>query len=165
LVIHGYGGVDELTTGGPNRVSQLRNGRVTTFELDAGNGHHGKVEPGLHFRRCSVQELRGGDPPENARMLRAILSGQDRGPRRDVVLLNAASALAVEGSDLSSNPYAALRAAADEASASVDSGAALRKLDMLIEMSQELGSSGHAAGPDAVASPSFASRPGNGRSQ
>ncbi len=133
LAMHGYGGLDELTTGGPNRVSVLRNGKVTTFDLDA-------VDSCLPFRPCSLSELRGGDPPENARLLRDILSGKDRGPRRDVVLLNAAAALAVESCELSSDPCGSLRSTAAEAADSVDSGAALRKLDLLVAMSRELSS-------------------------
>ena len=51
----GIGGLDELTTGGPNRVSHLRDGKVNTFDLDP-------VDPCLPFRRCSIEDLRGGDP-------------------------------------------------------------------------------------------------------
>ena len=73
LVLHGFGGLDELTTGGPNRVSHLRDGKVTTFDLDP-------VDPCLPFRRCSVDDLHGGDPAQNAMMLRDILAGHDCGP-------------------------------------------------------------------------------------
>ena len=72
LVLHGYGGLDELTTGGPNRISHLRDGNVSTFDLDA-------FDPCLPFQRCDVPDLRGGDPAQNARILRDILCG--RGPR------------------------------------------------------------------------------------
>src|SRR5574341_181698 len=67
-VVHGYGGLDELTTNGPNRVSRLRDGRVTTFELEAS---------GLGLRRAAKGDLVGGDPQQNARMLHALLAGQD----------------------------------------------------------------------------------------
>ncbi len=139
LVFHGDGGLDELTTGGPNRVSHLNHGKVTTFDLDA-------VDPCLPFRRCTVGDLRGGDPPENARLLRDILSGRDRGHRRDVVLLNAAAALAVECCDVSTDPCGVLSDTVAQAAASIDSGAAMRKLDMLIAMSQELSSQPVASG-------------------
>lgn len=119
-VVHGYGGLDELTTGGPNRVSCLRDGRVSTFELDASD---------FGLRRASSQELCGGDPPQNAQMLKALLSGQDNSPRRDVVLLNAAAALATGTGDFS----VALR----EAAYSLDSGAALGKLDALVAASRQ----------------------------
>jgi anthranilate phosphoribosyltransferase len=128
LVFHGFGGLDELTTGGPNRVSHLRNGRVTTFDLDP-------IDPCLPFRRCPVDALRGGDPAQNAVILREVLAGRECGPHREVVLLNAAAALAVECCDLSADPCGVLRETVAQAAESIDSGAALRKLDALIEMS------------------------------
>ena len=121
FVVHGHGGLDELTTGGPNTVSYLRGGRVETFKLDACD---------LGLRRAERDELGGGEPAENARMLRALLAGHDRSARRDVVLLNAAAALALEDGDLGG----ALRKARE----SLDSGAALRKLDGLAALSHAL---------------------------
>jgi len=119
LVVHGHGGLDELTTDGPNRVSHLKDGRVETYELDATD---------FDMRPASREDLRGGEPDENARMMRALLSGEDKTPRRDVVLFNAAAALAAEDGDFST--------AIAEARNSLDSGAALTKLDQLMTMSQ-----------------------------
>jgi anthranilate phosphoribosyltransferase len=121
FVVHGFGGVDELTTAGPNRVSHLRAGQVTTFELDA-------VSLGL--RPSQKEDLEGGLPEENAAMLRALLSGKDTSPRRDVVLLNSAAALALEDGDFP--------AALTAAEASLKSGAALDKLERLAEFSQKV---------------------------
>ena len=121
MVVHGHGGLDELTTSGPNRISHLRGGRVSTYELDGRD---------LALRTASAGDLRGSDPVENAAMLHAILDGRDRSPRRDVVLLNAAAALGVESGDLA--------AALTEAERSLDSGAALAKLDELVSLSQTL---------------------------
>jgi anthranilate phosphoribosyltransferase len=121
-VAHGYGGLDELTTAGPNRVSELRGGQVTTFDLNPGD---------YGLRPATADDLRGGEPEQNARMLRAVLTGEDTGPRRDVVLLNAAAALALlDGGDLN--------AALADAARSLDSGAALQKLDGLIAFSQSV---------------------------
>lgn len=131
LVMHGHGGLDELTTGGPNRVSHLHKGKVVTFDLDA-------VDPCLPLRRCTVDDLRGGDSEENARLLRGVLSGEDRGPRRDVVLLNAAAALSVACCDFSADPCGVLRDTIAEAEVSIDSGAAMAKLEMLVAMSRRL---------------------------
>lgn len=136
LVFHGHAGLDELTTAGPNRVSHLYEGRVTTFTLDAADPSMAGAALGL--RRATVDDLRGGDPPENARMLRAILSGADQSPRRDVALLNAAAALAVACCDLSANPLEILAERLAEARAALDSGAALAKLDALTSVSQAL---------------------------
>jgi anthranilate phosphoribosyltransferase len=118
-VIHGYGGLDELTTNGPNRVSHLKDGRVTNFEFTA---------DALGLRPATVADLRGGDPQENAAILHALLSGEDRSPRRDVVLLNAAAAIASIDGDMQS--------ALSGAENSLDSGAALASLQALVSMSQ-----------------------------
>ncbi len=119
LVVHGYGGLDELTTAGPNRVSHLKDGVVTTYEMDVAD---------FDLQRAAPEDLRGGEPDENARILRALLSGEDKTPRRDVVLLNAAAALASEDGDF--------HTAIAEARQSIDSCAALSKLDQLITLSQ-----------------------------
>ncbi len=119
-VVYGHGGLDELTTSGPNRISQLRDGKVTTFEFDAAD---------LGLRRAWTEDLHGGEPVENARMLRAVLSGEDRSPRRDVVLLNAAAALStLDHGDIASGM--------EQASRSLESGAALAKLEALVETSR-----------------------------
>ncbi len=120
-VVHGYGGLDELATAGPNRVSCLRDGRVKTYSLDP-------AEYGL--TPASVDELRGGEPEQNANALRALLDGSDHSPRRDVILLNAAQALATRHGDL--------HLALEEARHSLDSGAALEKLQSLASYSQAL---------------------------
>lgn len=119
LVVHGHGGLDELTTDGPNRVSHLKDGRVKTYELDASD---------FGLRRATLDDLRGGDPEINARMMRDILTGKDDSPRKDVVLFNAAAALATEDGDFSS--------ALSEVQQALENGEALNKLDQLIERSQ-----------------------------
>ena len=115
-VIHGDSGLDELSTTGPNRVSRWDGEAVTTFELDP--------QQRFGFARASIDDYVGGTPEENARITRAVLSGEDRGPRRDIVLLNAAAALSVDCGDMD--------AGMEEAVASLDSGAALEKLDAWI---------------------------------
>ena len=121
LVIHGHGGMDELTTAGPNRVSHLRNGSVSTYELRA-------ADYGL--RAACDDDVSGGDPEDNARKMRALLSSKEQNPCRDVVLFNAAAALALTTGNFNT--------ALSEATQSLDSGAALQKLDALVEMSQSL---------------------------
>ena len=124
FVVHGHGGLDELTTSGPNRVSHLKDGKVTTYDIDAAE---------LGLRPASVAELRGGEPDENARLLRDLVSGKDNSPRRDVVLLNAAAALAAETGDF--------KAALEEATLSLESGAAMARLDGLVSLSRQLAES------------------------
>jgi anthranilate phosphoribosyltransferase len=89
--VHGTspsGGMDELSTLGLNHYCAVREGGVSAHTLDP--------EP-LGFRRADVEELRGGDRAENARILTGILTGQIHGPKRDVVILNAAAAFVVAG--------------------------------------------------------------------
>ena len=117
-VVHGHGGLDELTTSGPNRVSHLKNGQVDSFELDP-------LQYGL--RPTTAELLVGGEPVDNARILRSLLAGKDSSPRRDVVLLNAAAALAADTGDLSH--------ALSEAEQSLASGAAIDRLEHLIAFS------------------------------
>ncbi len=118
-VVHGYGGLDELATAGPNRVSYLRDRKVKTYKLD----------PTVYgLAPASLEVLRGGEPEQNATRMKELLNGTDRSPRRDVVLLNAAQALATRHGDL--------RHALEEAQQSLDSGAALQKLESLVQFSQ-----------------------------
>ena len=118
FVVHGHGGLDELSLSGPNRVSELRAGQVRTFTLDA---------PDLGLRRAGLAELKGGDAADNAHITRRILGGEEQDPMRDAVLLNAAMGLAVPDGDWQS--------ALQRARASLDSGAALAALERLIEVS------------------------------
>ena len=108
MVVHGLDGIDELTVTGPSRAALLADGRIVEFELapeDAG------------LERYPPEALAGGEPPENAAALTALLGGA-LGAYRDVVLLNAAAALQVAGRAADLGHGAALAAAA------IDSGAA-----------------------------------------
>jgi len=119
LVIYGAGGTDELSPIGVTRVSHLKDGTVRTYDLDPAE---------LGFSRATVADLRGGTPDESAQMMRALLNGKLNGARRDAVLLNAAATLAAETGDFQS--------ALAEATTVIDQGAALAKLDALVEFSQ-----------------------------
>ncbi len=119
LVIHGAGGTDELNPCGVNRVSHLQNGAVKTYELEPAD---------FGLARATVTDLKGGTPDESAVMMRELLSGEKNGARRDAILLNAAAALAAETGDFP--------AAFAEAKSALASGAALKKLEMLIDYSQ-----------------------------
>jgi anthranilate phosphoribosyltransferase len=118
FVVHGHGGLDELSLSGPNRVSELRGGQVRTFALDA---------PDFGLRRADLAELKGGDAADNARITRRILRCEEQGPMRGAVLLNAAMGLAVPDGDWQS--------ALQRARLSLDSGTALAALERLIVIS------------------------------
>ena len=116
----GADGLDELSVAGPNKVSRLYNDRIETYYFDPQN---------LGLPRGNLSDLAGGTATENVTITKALLKGK-RGPKRDVVLLNAAAVLVVGSAakDLSDG----LKLAAE----SIDSGNALRKLEQLVEFSQ-----------------------------
>lgn len=121
LVVHGHGGIDELSLAGPNRAVSARNGRTDdAYEINA-------VDLGL--APASNDSLRGGDALHNAKIVRDVLSNELRGPIRDVVVLNAGVALYVAGEVRTSEEGIAR---ADE---SIASGSAMRVLDEFIAIS------------------------------
>ncbi len=121
VVVSGYGGVDELTTTGPNRISHLENGRVTTYELDP-------LDYG--FEGAHISDLVGGEPETNAAILRGVLDGSVDGPKRDVILLNGSAAL------LAAGRVTDLKDGIAQAADLLDSGAARAKLDEFIAYTQ-----------------------------
>lgn len=121
MIVHGSKGLDELTTEGINKISQLKNGKVETYQFEA-------LELGL--RAATLEDLRGGAPKDNAESLRAILDGSDDSPRKDVVLLNTAAALASVGGSLETG--------LKKAEIALENGAALEKLDNLIAYTQSV---------------------------
>jgi anthranilate phosphoribosyltransferase len=122
FVVHGAGGIDELSPVGTNLVAEVVDGAVHERELDP--------EAELGLPRCSVEELRGGAPAENAQAIRDVFAGADGG-RRSAILLNAAGAIAAPGraADLLEGLALAREA--------IDSGAAAERLDLLTAFSQE----------------------------
>jgi anthranilate phosphoribosyltransferase len=116
LVVHGEGGLDELSSFGKTQVTELRNGELTTYEV-------APEDVGLR-RGPGADSVRGGSPEENARRLVSILEGEDSAAR-DIVMLNAAAAITVGG--LADTLADGVRVAAE----SIDSGKAMEKLRQL----------------------------------
>src|SRR5213592_3465497 len=87
FVVHGAGGIDELSPAGPNLVCEVEDGRVRSEPIDP-------LELGIE--RCDPEDLRGGSPEQNAQAIREIFAGR-RGGARDAVVLNAAGAIAAAG--------------------------------------------------------------------
>ena len=120
LLVHGVDGLDELSTLGETAISELKDGQVSSYKLDA--------EWDLGLARTAIEHLAGSESPAgNAEILRLILKGKDRGPRRDIVLLNAAGVLLVAGVEET------LEAGMERAAALIDSGASLATLEHLRE--------------------------------
>ena len=123
-VVHGDDGLDEISNTGPSHISEVREGVVRSSTVRPED---------FGLPRSSLQDLRGGDREENAAIVRHVLAAE-AGPRRDIVLMNAAAALVVGGKAHDFKEGVAL------AAESVDSGAAAAKLAGLIALSQRLAS-------------------------
>jgi anthranilate phosphoribosyltransferase len=117
--VHGDG-LDELSTTGPSSVLALRNGEVEHFEVDAAS---------IGLPMAVKADFAGGEPHENAAAVRRVLDG-DRGPHRDIVVLNAAAALIVAGQAES------LAAGAERAATAIDSGRAAATLEAFVRESR-----------------------------
>jgi anthranilate phosphoribosyltransferase len=118
-VVHGWDGLDEITTAGPTSVAELKDGKIRTFEIrpeDAG------------LPRAKPEALKGGDATENARALLDVLKGK-KSAFRDVAILNAGAALIVAGK------AGDLKDGVTLAAKSIDSGEAEARLDRLIAVS------------------------------
>ena len=120
-VVHGSDGLDELTTTGISQVAVLDAGKVSTFNISPRNAGLPEAKP---------DDLTGGDAAENAAHIRAVLGG-NRGPFRDIVLLNAGAALLVAGKAKT------LREGVTLAAESIDSGKAKAVLEALIKQSHD----------------------------
>jgi len=121
LVVHGHDGMDEITLTTTTRCSELKDGAIKTYDID----------PVSFFgETCTNEELEGGEPADNAAITRGILEGQVTGPKRDIVLLNAAASL------LAANRCTDLADGIKNSAESIDSGAALDKLEKLIAFSK-----------------------------
>ena len=120
-VVHGHDGLDEISVCAPTRISELKEGQVRTFNLNPEAHFDALADPG---------DLVGGDPATNADITRRILDGET-GPRRNVVLLNAAAALTAAGkaTDFADG--------IEQAAQAIDSGAAKDKLTALAAFTQE----------------------------
>lgn len=121
FVVCGEGTLDEISICGPTRISHLKNGKVKTFDL---------TPEEVGFKRAAPEAIRGGNALENAQIIREILNGQ-KGPKRDIVLLNAAAAFMATGLD------SHFKEGIERAKLSIDSGQAKKKLEQLVAFTQQ----------------------------
>lgn len=117
FVVHGADGLDEITNTGPTRVSELKDGGITTYEISPGD---------FGMRGAELSQLSGGDLHRNMEIAREVLKGK-QGPKRDIVLLNAAAGIVAGGKAANFNEGIELAAQA------IDSGKAWEKLQLLKE--------------------------------
>jgi anthranilate phosphoribosyltransferase len=118
FVVRGEDGLDEITLTTSTRITELKDGFVKTYHIEPDD---------MGFKPCSIDDLKGGDAKENAAITRDVLEGQ-AGPKRDVVLANAGAVITAGG--LAND----LREGVAIARGAIDSGAALEKLEALVEM-------------------------------
>jgi anthranilate phosphoribosyltransferase len=121
FVVHGADGLDEITTTGPTTVFQVESGRVQKGQWTPSD---------FGMETASIEDLQGGDPATNAGIIRSILDGE-AGPRRDVVVVNAAAALLMAGraDDIKASVEMAIQA--------IESGAAREKLEKVAEFTSK----------------------------
>ena len=122
-VVHGADGLDEISTTGYTKVSEWRDGTVNTFYIHPSD---------VSLPKAVREDLRGGEPSDNARIARAVLEGE-AGPRRDIVLLNAGASLLIAGAADS------LQQGIENAAAAIDHGRAATVLDRLVHASNTAG--------------------------
>ncbi|RPH53027.1 MAG: anthranilate phosphoribosyltransferase [Desulfobacteraceae bacterium] len=123
FVVHGHDGLDEISVCAPTRISELNDGMIRTYDIN----------PEQFFgETAKAGDLAGGNPADNAEITRSILNGE-KSPKRNIILINASAALVAAGKAQN------LKEGVTLAEASIDSQAALKKLDSLIKFTQENG--------------------------
>ncbi len=123
MVVHGHDGIDEISLCASSTICEVNEGRCNSFFFDPSQ---------FGFEKCSSADLVGGGPQENAQIARDILNGQ-KGPKRDVVLLNTAVCLYMAMSHMT------LRECVHYAAELIDSGKAKQKLEQMVQMTNEVG--------------------------
>lgn len=119
MVVHGHDGLDEISINDRTSVCEIRDGKFADYEIDPDK---------FGFERCGKEDIRGGGPKDNAVILREVLGGE-RGPHRDIVVLNSAAALYV------AKKSGTIEDAIGRAEEAIDSGSAMERLERFIEMS------------------------------
>lgn len=114
LVVHGLDGLDEISLIGRTVVAEISPGKIEKYEL---------APEDLGMERCSLEDIAGGTPEYNAQVIKSVFSGEERGPKRSAVVLNAAASLYVGGS------VSSLKEGVGLAGEIIDQGRAMKKLE------------------------------------
>ena len=118
FVVSGEDNMDEFTLTGPSTVSEIKDGKVETYEI---------TPEQFGLKRCKIEDLQGGDGTVNAQITKDILSGKERGAKREIVLLNAGAALYIGGKAESIEE--GIRIAGE----TIDSGKAMETLEAMVK--------------------------------
>lgn len=120
IVAHGLDGLDEISIVGKTSIAEIKDGKIKKYEI---------MPEDFGIRRCSLEELAGGTPEYNAKIIKDIFSGKKKGPKRDFLVINSAATLYVSG------VVSSITDGIAKANQLIDSGAAMKKLDELISFS------------------------------
>ncbi|HDN97750.1 MAG TPA: anthranilate phosphoribosyltransferase [bacterium] len=123
LVVHGVDGLDEISLIGETHIAEVKDGKINEYTV---------TPEELGLERCKIEDLAPGDPQYNAKVIRDIFEGKEKGPKRDAVLLNSAGAFLVGGK------VSNLREGIEYAKKVIDEGKALEKLEQYIKASHEI---------------------------
>ena len=118
FVVSGEDNMDEFTLTGPSTVSEIKDGKVETYEI---------TPEQFGLKRCKIEDLQGGDGTVNAQITKDILSGKERGAKREIVLLNAGAALYIGGKAESIEEGISI------AGETIDSGKAMETLEAMVK--------------------------------
>ena len=118
MVVYGQDSLDEISMCAPTSVCEIRDGKFTSYEI---------TPEQFGYERCEKDALTGGTPAENAEITKAILKGEEKGPKRQAVCLNAGAALYIAGK------AASIEEGVKLAESLIDSGAVLKKLEEFVE--------------------------------
>ena len=118
MVVYGQDSLDEISMCAPTSVCEIKDGKFTSYEI---------TPEQFGYEKCEKGALTGGTPAENAEITKAILKGEERGPKRQAVCLNAGAALYIAGKAASMEEGVKL------AESLIDNGAALKKLEEFVE--------------------------------
>ena len=118
MVVYGQDSLDEISMCAPTSVCEIKDGKFTSYEI---------TPEQFGYERCEKGALTGGTPAENAEITKAILKGEEKGPKRQAVCLNAGAALYIAGK------AASIEEGVKLAESLIDSGAALKKLGEFVE--------------------------------
>ena len=118
MVVYGQDSLDEISMCAPTSVCEIRDGKFTFYEI---------TPEQFGYERCEKGALTGGTPAENAEITKAILKGEEKGPKRQAVCLNAGAALYIAGK------AASIEEGVKLAESLIDSGAVLKKLEEFVE--------------------------------
>jgi len=123
MVVHGLDGLDEISMLGETRIAEVKRGKINNYTI---------APEDFGMERCCLEDVRGGSPPYNAEVILELFKGKERGPKRDMLLLNAAATMVVSGKTSS------LEEGLHMAETVLESGAALNRLNMIRDKSRAL---------------------------